>query len=127
MYEKQRHGTESELLAEYYFVNIGCIVLKPINDFNEYGFVIDCNGALYKVQVKTIYFDNSKNRWLGSCVTSHIKVDYALFVCKEHNCVYLVPIDKIVGRRSITFYPDSKPESVNSRYEDFEQYKFPLM
>lgn len=60
MHDKQRRGTESELLAEYYFVNNGFIVSKPINDFNEYDFVIDCNGALYKVQVKTIYFDNSK-------------------------------------------------------------------
>lgn len=141
MHDKQRHGTESELLAEYYFVNNGYIVSKPINDFNEYDFVIDCNGALYKVQVKTIYFDNSKNRWLGSCVTSHIRganrrinkkyneksFDYALFVCKERNCVYLIPIEKIAGRRSITFYPDSKQKNVNSRYEDFEQYKIPLM
>ena len=78
---------------------------------------------------------------MGSCATSHIRgnnrrinkkyneksFDYALFVCKEYNCVYLIPISEIIGRRSITFYPDGKPERVNSRYNDFEQYKFPLM
>lgn len=142
MNDKQKTGTESELLAEFYLVRKGYIVSKPINDFNEYDFVIDdTQGHLYTVQVKTVYFDNSKRRWLSSCVTSHIRgngrrtnkkytessFDIALFVCKEHNCVYLIPITKIQGRRSITFYPDKKPNSVNSRYEDFEIYKDSLM
>ncbi len=135
------HGTESELLAEYYFTNKGYIVSKPINDFNEYDFIIDNNGSLQRIQVKTIYYDNSKKRWLGSCVTSHMRgnnrrvnkkykensFDYILFVCREHNCVYFIPISKIAGRRGITFYPNGKPKNVSSRYEDYEKYKSDLM
>lgn len=142
LYDKHKHGTESELLAEYYLVHKGYVVSKPINDFNEYDFVIDeGSGTLQRVQVKTIYYDNSKHRWLSSCVTSHIRgndrrtnkkysnnsFDLGLFVCAEYMTVYLIPINSIVGRRSITFYPDGIPNTVTSRYPNFEEYKDALI
>lgn len=137
MNNKQINGTKSELLAEYFLINNGYAVSKPINDFSEYDFVIDdCKGHLYRVQVKTIYFDSSKQRWLGSCVTSHIRgngrrinkkytkdsFDFGLFICAEHNSAYMIPISLIEGRRSITFYPNGKANKSNTRYYDFEQF-----
>ena len=120
MYTKHKNGTVSELLAEQFFVERGDIVSKPINDFNEYDFIVDtpCLDKLQRVQVKTIYYDNSKQRWLASLVTSHIKgngkrenkkysaqsFDIGAFVCKEHNAIYIIPIEEIEGKRSITFY-----------------------
>lgn len=142
MNSKHKHGTESELLAEFSLVNKGYIVSKPINDFNEYDLIADdCEGHLYRIQVKTIYFDNAKQRWLGSCVTSHIRgngrrtnkkygensFDYCLFICKEHNSMYFVPIKEIVGKRSITFYPNGKANKSNTRYNDFEKYREDIM
>lgn len=138
MNDKQTNGTKSELLAEYYLVNREYIVSKPINDFSEYDFIIDDReGYLYTVQVKTIYFDNTHKRWVGSCVTSHIRgngrrinkkyteksFDYGLFICAEANCAYMIPISEIVGRRSITFYPYGKDNKSNTRYIDFEKYQ----
>lgn len=141
MNDKQVNGTKSELLAEYYLVSKGYIVSKPINDFYEYDFIIDDSEKLYKVQVKTIYFDNNKQRWLGSCVTSHIRgnnrrmnkkyteksFDYGLFICAEHNTAYLIPIALIAGRRSITFYPNGKNNKSKTRYSDFEKYRESIM
>ena len=141
MNSKHKNGTESELLAEYFLIHNNYIVSKPINDFNEYDFVIDDNGKLLRIQVKTIYFDNSKNRWMGSCVTSHIRgngrrenkkytvdsFDYGLFICKEYNVVYFIPISQLIGRRSITFYPNGKDNKSDTRYEDFEKYKMSLL
>lgn len=141
MTSKQINGTKSELLAEYYLVNRGYIVSKPINDFSEYDFVADNHsGKLFTVQVKRIYFDNNKNRWLASCVVSHIRgngrrankkyteesFDYGLFVCEEYNVVYLIPVALIANRRSITFYPNGKNNKSDTRYSDFEKYKEPL-
>lgn len=91
--------------------------------------------------MKTIYFDNNKLRWLASCVTSHIRgngrrtnkkyteksFDYGLFICADANCAYLIPISKIIGRRSITFYPYGKNNKSKTRYTDFEQYKDMIM
>lgn len=141
MTDKQVNGTKSELLAEYYLTNKGYIVSKPINDFSEYDFIIDDNRNLYRIQVKTIYFDNSKQRWLGSCVTSHIRgnnrrtnkkyteksFDFGLFICAEHNAAYLIPIDLISGRRSITFYLNGKDNKSETRYFDFEMYRESIM
>lgn len=132
MTEKQANGQKSELLAEYYLINKGYVVSKPINDFSEYDFIIDDENVLATVQVKTVYFDNSKKRWIGSCVTSHIRgnsrrinkkyteksFDYGLFICKEHNKAYLIPIALIAGRRSITFYPDANTDKGFEIYRD---------
>ena len=138
MNSKQINGTKSELLAEYFLIAQGYIVSKPINDFLEYDFIADDRkGHLYKVQVKTIYFDNGKKRWMGSCVTSHIRgngrrinkkytaesFDFGLFICAEHNSAYMIPISLIEGRRSITFYPNGKANKSNTRYSDFEQFR----
>lgn len=135
---KQINGIKSELLAEYFLINQGYIISKPINDFSEYDFIIDDEkGHLYKVQVKTIYFDNNKSRWLGSCVTSHIRgngrrtnkkytkksFDYGIFICAKYNCVYMIPISLIENRRSITFYPNGKTNKSNTKYSDFEQFR----
>lgn len=112
------NGTISELYAQSYFVENGYVVSKPINDFNEYDLVID-NGILNKVQIKTIYFDNSKKRYLVSLVTSHIrgndirrnkvytKDSFDLLCCvnKELNSIYVIPFEEIKNTRSITIYP----------------------
>ena len=136
-YQKHINGTVSELLAEAFFVSKGYIVSKPINDFNEYDLVVDDFNSLKKVQVKTIYWDNNKNRNMVSCVTSHIRgnenrynkkysdksFDLLCAVHADTKSFYILPFEAISGRRSITFYPEGKPKTVNGRYEDFESYK----
>ena len=133
---KHQRGTVSELLSASYFVKEDYVVSKPITDFNEYDLVID-NGVLMRVQVKTIYWDTNKKRYLVSCVTSHIRgngnrynkkyneesFEWLCAVEQETNSIYVVPIHRVLGRRSITFYPKGKPKTVNSRYEDFEDCK----
>lgn len=134
---KHQRGTVSELLAAKYFVENGFRVAKPITDFNEYDLVVDFDDVLERVQVKTIYWDNSKERYLISCVTSHIRgnsrrtnkkytkqsFDSLCAVEKNTGAIYLIPIDIVAGRRSITFYPKGKPKTTNSRYKDFETYR----
>ena len=134
--EKHKTGTVSELIAASYFVRNNYIVSKPITDFHEYDLIVD-DGTLKRVQVKTAYWDNSKKRYLVSCVTSHIRGNgkrynkkysegsFDILCAVEHktNSIYLIPAEKIIGRRSITLYPEGKPETVNSRYDNFEQYK----
>ena len=54
--------------------------------------------------------------------------DYLIAVCHSPTCFYIIPVNVIAGRRSITLYPNGVPETSvrNPRYEnmiDFEQYK----
>jgi len=136
MYMKHKQGTVSQLLASSYFVGQGYVVSVPVDDFNEYDLIID-DGKLSRIQVKTIYWDNSKKRYLISLVTSHIRgngrrtnkkyhknsFEFLTGVEKETGAIYHIPIIKLIGRRSITVYPKEKPQSVNKRYSDFEQYR----
>ena len=133
---KHQKGTISELLASSYFVKNGYIVSKPITDFNEYDLIID-NGELKRVQVKTIYFDNSKKRYMISCVTSHIRggnrrenkkysltsFDILCAIEPELGAIYLIPIEKVALRRGITLYPTGKNNRTNKKNEDFEKYR----
>jgi hypothetical protein len=135
IYTKHRQGTVSELLAASHFVRNGAMVFLPVDSFGEYDLIVD-SGKLMRVQVKTVYWDNSKQRNLISCVTSHIRgsgrrtnkkyremsFDVLCAVHQQTSTVYKIPVAKVAGRRSITVYPDGKPKTVNKRFADYEQY-----
>lgn len=133
---KQQQGAVSELLTASYFVQSGYLVSKPITDHWEYDLVVD-DGTLKRVQTKTVYWDNSKKRYLISCVTSHIRgngrrlnkkytessFDIMVAIEPETLATYIIPVGVVAQRRSITVYPKGKPATVNTRYEDFERYR----
>lgn len=136
MNTKHRQGTVSELVAASHLTQKGYKVSLPIDGHGEYDLIVDNGEKLKRVQAKTIYWDKSKSRYLISCVTSHIRgnsrrvnkkyngseFDILCGVNIEHSKIYLIPSSLIQGRRSITVYPETKPKTVNNRYEDFEQY-----
>jgi len=140
MNTKHKQGTVSELVAASHFVQNGYKVSLPVDGFGEYDMIID-DSKLYRVQVKTIYWDKSKSRYLISCVTSHFRgngrrenkkyindcFDLMCGVSVEHQRIYLIPFENVAGRRSITVYPTGKPKTVNTRYDDFEQYAEQLL
>ena len=115
--QKHINGILSELIAEEYFVKKGMTVSRPVAKFGEYDLIID-DGVLKSVQVKSIYWDNSKKRFLLSLVTSHIRgngrrinkkykktsFDLLCAVEKISKAIYLIPIENIAGKRSMTFY-----------------------
>lgn len=134
--QKHINGAVSELIAATYFTDNEYVVSKPLTDFHAYDLIID-DGTLQRVQVKTAYWDKQKQRFLVSCVTSHIRgnknrynkkytensFDLLCAIERETYAVYLIPIDQILGRRSITLYPKGKPDTVNDRFTDFENYR----
>ena len=137
MFDKHKNGLISELIAEQFFINKGHGVFRPNNNFCRFDMVVDDGEHLKRIQVKSIYFDKSKNRYVASCATSHLRgngrrtnkkygkedFDLWVFVSNETKSIYIIPSEIIAGRRAITFYPNGKPETVNNRYADFELYK----
>lgn len=134
------NGITSEYLAAAWFTKNGFTVSWPSDHSVEYDFVIDNKtDILQRVQVKTIYFDNNKLRYIASLTLSHRtgegktinkkynenSFDICAFVCSEQNVIYIVPIEHIAGRRSITFYPDNKNQF--PRPFNFERYKETLI
>lgn len=130
MNSKHINGVVSELIAAAYYTKSGHSVYLPIDGHGEYDMVVDDGIRLKRVQVKTIYWDNSKNRWLISFVTSHVRgngrrvnkkysldsFDELLAVHVDSNTVYQIPVKDVAGKRSATVYPlDIK----NGRYERY--------
>lgn len=140
MTSKQSNGVVSESMAKAFYSSKGYLVSQPINDFGEYDLIVDDGINLNKIQVKTAYWDTNKQRNLVSLVTSHIRgdsnrynkkyqeksFDLLLIVHVETMSFYEIPIKEILGRRSLTVYPNGIPATVNGRYTDFEKYKCKL-
>ena len=138
MNQHKVNGVISEFLAAAWFTRNGYIVSWPSDSSVEYDFIIDNKTDEPKrVQVKTIYFENSKKRYIGSLVLTHRQnngkslnkkykqgaFDIAAFVSVETNSIYIVPFDFVHGRRSITFYPDEKGNANYKRPFNFESFK----
>lgn len=139
MYCHYRNGLECEYLAAAWFTRNGYSVSWPLDGSIEFDFIInDCDGTK-RVQVKKIFFDNRKQRFTASLAKTHLKVggktkyekynensfDLCAFICIEYNTIYIVPIEFVYKRRSITFYPDGTKPS--KRPFDFEQFKRTLI
>ena len=91
--------------------------------------IVDDGVRLKRVQVKTVYFDNSKKRWIISFVTSHIRgggrrvnkkystnsFDELCAVHLDTNSVYQIPVEVVAGKRSATVYPNQ----LNGPYEKY--------
>lgn len=133
MTEAQRNGTVSELLAEQWFVKHNYTTSKPLNDFNKYDLVVDIDGSLQRVQVKTIIYHKRDHCYFGKLFTSHrgaggiwkqrkydcAQCDIVAFVSEKHNSIYLIPMKEVEGRSQITFYFGETPK----KKKNYEEYR----
>lgn len=140
--EKQKNGLLSESMVSTELLRRNIPFSIPYGSFNEYDFVAETPHGFKAIQVKTCYWDTSKNRFIVSLCTTHRRggetlknkkyktdsFDYLIAVCHEPIAYYIIPIEKIAGRRSLTLYPSGVPESSigNPRYEhmdNLEEFK----
>ena len=98
-----------------WFVSAGYHVSIPLTDSQDYDLVIDADGALSKVQVKTTYFRNEAGNYKANLRvsggnrsgTGKVKnfnpfiVDY-LFIVTESNEKYFIPARELVNVNSVT-------------------------
>lgn len=142
MYNKQKNGLLSESLTQCALLEHNLPFAIPFGSFDEYDFIVQTSKGFKSIQVKTCYFDNSKKRFIVSLCTSHRRggeiiknkkysessFDYLIAVCHAPLTFYIIPVDAISDRRSITLYPNGIPSTSkgNPRFEnmvDFEIYK----
>lgn len=110
--------------AIHFFVSNGYTVSIPINDTQKYDLVVEINGELKRVQVKTSRCTN-KNKTShcvllkncggssGKSIIRHFNnksCDY-LFVYCSNECCYLIPSEKIQCRSQI---------NVGIKYKEYE-------
>lgn len=133
---KQKNGLISETMVFEELLKRDISFCVPYSDYEEYDAVIKTSSGFKSVQIKTCFFDNSKNRYIVSLCTSHrrggetiknkkyskVSFDFLIAVCHSPVAYYIIPVGKISGRRSLTLYPSGVPESSESniRYKNME-------
>ena len=105
-------------------------VCKPIGNNLPYDFVVDYNGNLLRIQVKTAYKGTSQDTWVFNTrstsknyseVTNHNYIgliDYFAVVNPESEYIIFVPIDKAAKGSMIIYYGET-PKSNQKWYKDF--------
>ena len=106
-----------------YFTSHSIPVSIPLNDTQKYDLIIDDNGILSRISVKTSRYKDSKSSYVvllkncgGSSGKSKIRpfdntsCDY-VFVLTGNNKMYLIPSNQILAKNSI---------SVGNKYTEFE-------
>ena len=90
-----------------YFTQKGIVVSIPINDSQPYDLVIDLNGSLKKVQVKTTTNESLALRTTGGNQSFHTakpfdhkSCDY-VFGMMDNGDSWLIPTDKFTNKTSI--------------------------
>ena len=112
-------GNITEVESILAFLKLGCNVLQPYGDCERYDFVVDVDGALYKVQCKTSSTDNngesikfscrSAHRVNGKCINEKYTSKEVDFFCTTWNgkC-YLIPQKDCFSRKTLRF---TKPKN----------------
>ncbi len=129
---KYLSGNAAELMTMVEFSKRDFVVSVPFGGKAPYDLVVEKEGILYRIQVKTIYLGKAKNgtRWMvdfmkprnvynkanGDTVLRYAKYsrgdcDFLVAVCPEHNAFYIFPVDAISTRRQASFYFEKPPPS----------------
>lgn len=112
-------GDISEHLVTVELLRKGFSVLVPVGDRLPYDRVVDFNGKFFRLQIRTAWYDQASDNYLGnvrnaktnrknySYVKSNTKdVDFFVFVIDSLNIFYIIPsliIEKI--KSTVTFIP----------------------
>lgn len=113
-----RQGNVGVGSAISWFTLKGYTVSIPLTDSQDYDLVVDIDGSLKKVQVKTTYHKPKKHYEVNLRVSSakaikhfdNKKVDY-VFALTESGERYLIPSENIQSRKCI---------SLGSKYMEFK-------
>lgn len=127
-------GDVSEARTLFEFQKLGIPVSLPWGDNLRYDMVIELNGCLYKVQIKTsneivngsirCYTRSSKNHTTNKVYDIYENdVDFFVFYNQEMDKLAIVPIEDIGKQKSIALRID-KPSNNQGNVRYFDDYSF---
>lgn len=111
MFHKLQLGRLAEVVVMTEAIRRGYTVSFPWGGNAHYDLVIEKDGLFTKIQVKTIYWDNTKNRWLVDLTKPCSRKGYTssevdLIACyrEQPQLLVMFSISEVENRRSITIY-----------------------
>lgn len=123
-------GCITEMKVMTHFLELGYPVSQPLLQNSKYDCIIDVNGVLYKIQIKTSRIDpNNNNIFVFNCksvtttgtksiTTKYSKNDIDFFATVWNGKYYLVPVEECSVEKRLWLI---KPKySTSSFAEDYE-------
>ncbi len=132
--ENVRKGVTSELWFQAKAYEAGYNVSKPYGEHVPYDFIVEHNGHMSRVQVKSVSTESTTPNVY--CIVTHHGLDGRLnYTDREADFVaahivpldiwYIIPIANIAGRKSIRLHPDPLFPMLNpnAKTEEYEHFK----
>ena len=109
-------GAKGEHLFEGYFLEQGTFIAAPKHDLHRVDYVVEWDGKLVRVNVKTLHWVKSQNCYHAETRTScpggnraytSDEIDYFGIVSLEYGHIWMVPLSATRGT-SVSWHPPQK-------------------
>ena len=130
--DTKRKGLITELQCQTYLSQLGYTISVPLGENCRYDFILDVEGKLFKVQVKTCKIDKNgikipchsthKNSKKTSC-EYYDKFEIDFFATYYNDKCYLIDVQECLSQKTLSFEPNSKNGCYISYIIDYEAEK----
>jgi len=129
LYSK-RKGLIAELIFVVKAASMGFAVSKPYGDCEPYDVIIEDNGRVFRIQVKSVF---TTSRWGYSvCVTrkrqqksgiaySPHEIDFIAAYVVAHDVWYIIPVAEVANLTNIRLYPEGAKRSDGAHFEKYRE------
>lgn len=128
LYSK-RKGVIAELIFVVKAASMGFAVSKPYGDSEPYDLVIEENGRLFRIQVKSVF---TTSRWgYGVSVArkrqqkpaqySVREIDFIAAYVVAHDAWYIIPVAEIASLTNIRLYPEGAKRQDGGLFEKYRE------
>lgn len=126
----KRKGEIAELIFVIKASSMGFAVSKPYGDSEAYDLVIEDDGKLLRIQVKSAF---TTSRWGYSVAVARNRlgrraerysaeeIDFVVAYIVPHDAWYIVPVAEIVGRSHIRLYPEGTRKRDGGYFERYRE------
>ena len=127
MNETKSKGLVTELQCQTFFTKLGYNVSIPLGEDCRYDMILDVNGLLLRIQVKTCHSKNNNSFTIstrstqcnskGSHNISYSKEQIDLFATYYNNTCYLIPVEECSSTKTLVLNKNVNNQNVAKNYE----------
>jgi PD-(D/E)XK endonuclease len=129
---KKRMGEVAELAFMHKAATLGFGVAKPYGDSHPYDLLLQHGRRLLRIQVKSVFAGQAKNRWgyavnvsqhrnMRCAFYSEDDIDFLAAYVAVHDAWYVIPVQSVSTRKAITLFPAGKKKKTAGLFEQFRE------
>jgi len=126
LYSK-RKGVIAELIFVVKAASMGFAVSKPYGDSEPYDVVVEANGRLFRIQVKSVFTTSrwgysvsvARKRQQKQAQYSAQEIDFVAAYVVAHDAWYIIPVAEIASLTNIRLYPEGAKRQDGALFEKY--------